>query len=154
MPSSTASVPCCSGLSNRTTRNSCSITAPAYQYWWRHGLLREMLDVAERTAALPSAAGLPPRSSTLLLWTRGTIRIALGRTPEAVPMLQQAAEAAKSLDDDWIRAHSLLSLAMTLPQEDAATMQAMLEESVELFRGLGDRWSVALALTPLGTSPP
>ena len=29
-------------------------------------------------------------------------------------------------------------------------MQAMLEESVELFRGLGDRWSVALALTPLG----
>jgi tetratricopeptide (TPR) repeat protein len=127
-----------------------SITAPAYQYWWRHGLLREMLDVAERTAALPSSAKLSPRLSTLLLWTRGTIRIALGRTQEAVPMLQEVAQSAKELDDDWVRGQSLFSLAMTLSQQDSAQMRAMLEEAVELFRGVGDDWSVAFALTPLG----
>jgi predicted ATPase len=127
-----------------------SIAAPAYRYWWRHGLLREMLDIADRTSTLPSSARLSPRLATLLLWTRGTIRIALGRTQEAVPMLQAAADDAKGLDDDWVRAQSLFSLAITLPQEDAAQMRAMLEEALALFRTLDDGWSIALALTPLG----
>ena len=127
-----------------------SIAAPAYRYWWRHGLLREMLDIADRTSTLPSSARLSPRLATLLLWTRGTIRIALGRTQEAVPMLQAAADDAKGLDDDWVRAQSLFSLAITLPQDDAAQMRAMLEEALALFRTVDDGWSIALALTPLG----
>ena len=45
--------------------------APLARYWWARGLLREMLDAAERTAALPSAAALPPDASSLLLWARG-----------------------------------------------------------------------------------
>jgi predicted ATPase len=127
-----------------------SITAPAYRYWWRHGLLREMLDVAEETAALPSSAQLSPRHTTLLLWTRGTIRIALGRTQEAVTMLKNAAESAKALDDDWIRAQSLFSLAIALPQDETAQMRAMLEEALTLFRRLEDSWGIAFVLTPLG----
>ena len=64
-------------------------------------------------------------------------------------MLQAAADDASGLDDDWVRAQSLFSLAITL-QEDAAQMRAMLEEALALFRTLDDGLSIALALTPLG----
>jgi hypothetical protein len=130
------------------------LTAPLTRYWWSRGLLGQMLDVADGVAALPSASALPPEEATLLLWTRGTIRVALGRGDEAVPLLEQLAPAARATGQDRLLAQALFSLALTRPlpdgEEPSADLRGMLEESVRLFRQAGDDWGVALALIPLG----
>ena len=68
-----------------------------------------MLEFAERVAALPSASALSPDEATLLLWTRGTIRVALGRAEEARPLLEALVPAARSTGQDRLvaAAHGL-----------------------------------------------
>jgi predicted ATPase len=126
------------------------LTAPLTRYWWVRGLLGEMLDVAERVAALPSAADLPAREAALLLWTRGTIRIALGRTAEAAPLIEEVV-ATGAAGDQRLLAPALFSLALVRPvEEGAATVRDLLTRAVDLARANGDRWGVGLALIPLG----
>ena len=91
------------------------LTAPLARYWWTRGLLGQMLDVAERTAALPSAVALAPREGALLTWTRGTIRVALGRAGEAVPLLEEVVAAARAQDEPTVLAPALFSLALVTP---------------------------------------
>jgi predicted ATPase len=128
------------------------LTAPLARYWWTRGLLGQMLDVAERTAALPSAAGLPPREGALLTWTRGTIRVALGRAGEAVPLLEEVVAAARTQGEPTVLAPALFSLALVTPigPEGSGQVRALLEESLGLFRAAEDDWGVCLALIPLG----
>jgi predicted ATPase len=132
------------------------LTAPLTRYWWSRGLLHQMLDLAERVAGLPSAAGLPPTEAALLLWTRGTIRVDLGRSQEALPLLENVMAAARAADDPRLLAQSLFSLALATSSAQgsapgpAEQVRAMLEESVRRFRDVGDDWGVALALIPLG----
>ena len=116
------------------------------------GLLGQMLDVAERTAALPSAAALAPREGALLTWTRGTIRVALGRAGEAVPLLEEVVAAARAQDEPTVLAPALFSLALVTPigPEDSGQVRALLEESLALFRQAVDDWGICLALIPLG----
>jgi predicted ATPase len=147
------------------------LTAPLTRYWWTRGLLSQMLEIADRTAALPSSAGLAAPEAAQLLWSRGTIRIALGRTDEALPMLTELVDRARALEDDRLLAQGLFSLALALPPDPPAEavdgvpagaggtptagdgrdrMRTMLEEAGALFRRLGDDWGVALVNTPLG----
>jgi tetratricopeptide (TPR) repeat protein len=127
------------------------LTAPLGRYWWVRGLLGQMLDVADRVAALPSAASLPAREAALLVWTRGTIRVALGCVEEAAPLLEEAVTVARAAGDDALLAQALFSSALTVPTgHDLAPVRARLTESVDVARGAGDRWGVALALIPLG----
>jgi predicted ATPase len=130
------------------------LTAPLTRYWWDRGLLGQMLDAADRVATLPSASALPPDESALLLWTRGTIRVALGRSGDAVPLLEELLEQARATGQDHLVAQALFSLAMTRPPPEGdqapGDLREMLEESVRLFRRAGDDWGVALALIPLG----
>jgi len=110
-----------------------------------------MLDLAEQTADLPSVDRLAPDAVALLLWCRGVIRIALGRVAEAQPFLQRLVGEARALQDDWLLAHGLTGLALTLPYETAAAdMRGMLHEALDIFRRLGDEWGVAFVLSPLG----
>ena len=127
------------------------IAAPLSRYWWSRSLLAPMLDLAEQTADLPSVDRLAPDAVALLLWCRGVIRIALGRVAEAQPFLQRLVEEARALQDDWLLAHGLTGLALTLPYETAAAdMRGMLHEALDIFRRLGDEWGVAFVLSPLG----
>jgi len=129
------------------------LTAPLTRYWWSRGLLNQMLAVADRVAALPSASALTPQEAALLLWTRGTIRVALGRTDEAVPLLEELVPAARATGQDRLVAQALFSLALTRPApegDEPAELRELLEESVRLFRAARDDWGVALALIPLG----
>ncbi len=128
------------------------LTAPLARYWWTRGLLGQMLDVAERTAALPSAVALAPREGALLTWTRGTIRVALGRAGEAVPLLEEVVAAARAQDEPTVLAPALFSLALVTPigREGSGQVRALLEESLALFRAADDDWGVCLALIPLG----
>ena len=127
------------------------ISAPLSHYWWTRGLLAQMLAFAEETAGLPSAADLPADAQALLLWSQGTIRIALGRVEEAVPYLRRLSDAAGAIGDERLRAHSMASLALTLPYETgAAEARSLMDEALRIFRHTGDRWGVAFVLTPLG----
>jgi predicted ATPase len=129
------------------------LTAPLTRYWWSRGLLGQMLDLADRVATLPSASALPAEEAALLLWTRGTIRVALGRTAEAVPLLDELVPAARETGQDRLVAQALFSIALTRPAPEGdqpAELRELLEESLGLFRAAGDDWGVALVLIPLG----
>jgi hypothetical protein len=91
------------------------------------------------------------REASLLLWTRGTIRVALGRTAEAVPMLEEVVTATRAAGDRRLLAPALFSRAIATPVEvGTGAVRDLLTEAVDLARANGDRWAVALALIPLG----
>jgi predicted ATPase len=126
-----------------------ALTAPLARWWWAHGLLVPMAAVAEETARLPSAATLPPESAALLLWARGTMRIALGQEEAAAPLLADVVEDARRREDPRLLGLGLVGLAMTRTAEDP-TLPALYEEAVQALRRSGDTWSVAFALVPHG----
>jgi predicted ATPase len=125
------------------------IAAPLARWWWARGLLAPMAELAERTARLPSVAALPAAAAAQLLWARGAMRIALGRTTEAVPLLHALVDDARTRDDPWLLGHGLVALAMTRPPDDPA-LAGLLGEGVAALRRSGDAWSVAYALVPFG----
>jgi predicted ATPase len=126
-----------------------ALAAPLARWWWARGLLVAMAETADATAALPSAAALPPHAAGLLRWARGTMRIELGREAEARPLLEQVADDARARGDDWLLGHGLIGLAMSgLP--DDPRLADRLAEAVEALRRSGDTWSVAFALVPHG----
>ncbi|NYJ05041.1 ATP-binding protein [Petropleomorpha daqingensis] len=125
------------------------IAAPLARWWWARGLLAPMAESAERTAALPSAAALPPDLAGLLRWARGATRVAHGSIEEAAPFIAEVVADARARDDAWLLGHGLVMLGMTRPPEDPE-QPALLAEAVDALRRSGDDWSVAYALVPLG----
>jgi predicted ATPase len=125
------------------------IAAPLARWWWASGLLAPMAELAERTARLPSAAALPPSAAAHLLWARGAMRIALGRTEDAVPLLHELIDDARTRNDPWLLGHGLTALAMTRQPDDPALAELLAEGLAELRRS-GDDWSVSYALLPHG----
>jgi hypothetical protein len=77
------------------------------------------------------------------------MRIALGRTEEAVPLLEAAVADARTRDDAWLLGHGLVGAAMLRPTDDP-DLPGMLGEAVAALRRTGDDWSVAYALVPHG----
>ncbi|MFW3171744.1 ATP-binding protein [Geodermatophilus sp. CPCC 206100] len=120
------------------------LAAPLARWWWARGLLATMAELAERTAALPSAAQLPPDLAGQLLWARGATRVALGRVPEARPLLEQLVADARARGDHWLLGHGLNGLAMTLPPGNPQ-LAPMLDDALVELRASGDTWSVAFA---------
>jgi predicted ATPase len=126
-----------------------ALAAPLARWWWARGLLVAMAGTADATAALPSAAALPPHAAGLLLWARGTMRIELGRDDEARPLLEQVVDDARARGDDWLLGHGLIGLAMSGPPDDPG-LADRLGEALAALRRSGDAWSVAFALVPHG----
>lgn len=125
------------------------LAAPVARWWWARGLLTSMAEIADRTAALPSAAALPPDAAALLLWARGLTRIAQGRGADGAPLLVRLVDDARARDDPWLLGHGLTGLAMTRGI-DAPDLAELLAEGVAALRRSGDAWSVAYALVPMG----
>ena len=119
-------------------------------YWWSRGLLVEMLRRAETVAELPSAAALPPDQAGVLLWCRGTVRIATGALDDARPLVERLLADARARDDDGVLALALFSASLLVPPQGDPGPQTLLEEAVRLFEEQGDLWGQALALAPLG----
>ena len=128
-----------------------ALTAPLARWWWARGLLVTMAAVAEETARLPSAAGLPQESAALLRWARGSMRIALGQEEAAAPLLTAVVEDARRRDDSWLLGLGLVGVGMTRTAEDP-DLPALFEEAVQALRRSGDNWSVAFALVPHGNA--
>jgi tetratricopeptide (TPR) repeat protein len=126
-----------------------AIAAPLARWWWARGLVAPMIEIADATAALPSAADLPAASAGLLLWARGSMRVALGRLREAAPMFAEVVDGARARDDPWLLGHGLIGMGMTRPPDDPE-LPGLFREAVAQLRRTGDAWSIAFALVPHG----
>ncbi|NEM04617.1 DUF4062 domain-containing protein [Geodermatophilus normandii] len=126
------------------------LTAPLVRWWWARGLLPDMAALAEQTAALPSAAALPPDLAGRLSWARAALRIAVGAPDRAVPLLDDVVDDARRRDDAWLLGHALGARAMTLTPGDPDVV-ALLDEGLAHLRRSGDGWSVAFSGMLRGT---
>jgi predicted ATPase len=127
-----------------------TVSAPLFSYWWSHGRLAEMRDLAEQAAALPSAATLTPHTAALLLWGRGMLHITSGQNQEAQPLLEQLLDAANSLGDMRLRAHALAGLGVCRAATDVSDARQLLAQAVAVFRGQHDHWGLSFALSAGG----
>ncbi|MGY1650155.1 ATP-binding protein [Geodermatophilus sp. SYSU D01119] len=125
------------------------LAAPLARWWWARGRLAAMSELADRTAALPSARRLSPAAAASLRWACGSTAIAMGRPADAVPQLTGLVAEARELGDPWLLAQGLTLLAMTRTPEDPS-LRPQLEEAEAAARASGDPWAVAFTLVPLG----
>ncbi|MGY1616362.1 ATP-binding protein [Geodermatophilus sp. SYSU D00691] len=125
------------------------IAAPLTRWWWSRGLLGPLAEVAEQTAALPSAGRLPAEERARLHWARGVTRVAGGRVEDAAPLLGAVVAEARDRGDPWLLGHGLVGVACTRPPEDPQ-LHDLLAEAVDALRRSGDAWSVAYALVHRG----
>lgn len=126
-----------------------TISARLTRYWWGRRVFTEMLTLAETVAGLNSAARLAPSEADLLAWSRGTMRIATGRTEQARPLLAAAERGARERGDRALLAQVWFSSALLAPAGDPAA-ERLLEQSLSAFTAARDLWGQALALIPLG----
>jgi tetratricopeptide (TPR) repeat protein len=119
-------------------------------YWWSRGLLPMTHDLAEKAAALPSAARLAPYASALLLGAQGMALVAVGQTAEAEPLLARTLETATTLGNARLRAYALLGLGGALAQRSAGEAGQRLGDAAEAFRATGDSWGLAMTLSTCG----
>ena len=126
------------------------LLASLFIYWWSRGLLPMTHELAERAAALPSAASLPPAASVFLLAARGSSLLMVGRAAEAEPLLQRTLEEATALGNRRLQAYALLSLGGALVRRAVGPACQRLDEAAGIFRDLGDRWGLALTLSTRG----
>ena len=71
------------------------LLTPLFTYWWSRGLLSTTNDLAEKAAALPSAAGLDRYGSALLSGARGMALIMVGRLDDDGVVRRAAARTAR-----------------------------------------------------------
>jgi predicted ATPase len=126
------------------------LLAPLFTYWWSRGQLAMTAEVAEKAAALPSAAGLEPHDAALLRGVWGMAMVMTGRASEAEPLLREAFATATTLDDARLRAYALLGLGWTAVNRAATEANERLDEAAEEFRRVGDSWGLAVTLSTRG----
>ncbi len=126
------------------------LLTPLLTYWWSRGLLPMTHDLAEKAAALPSAARLAPYASALLLGAQGMAMVAVGQTAGAEPLLARTLDIATTLGNARLRAYALLGLGGALAQRSPDEAGQRLGDAAEAFRATGDSWGLALTLSTCG----
>jgi len=126
------------------------LLTPLLTYWWSRGLLPMTHDLAEKAAALPSAARLTPYPSALLLGAQGMARVVVGQTADAEPLLARTLEIATTLGNARLRAYALLGLGGALANRSADEASQRLGDAAEAFRVTGDSWGLAITLSTRG----
>jgi predicted ATPase len=126
------------------------LLASLFIYWWSRGLLPMTHELAERAAALPSAARLTPAAAVYLLAARGISLLMVGRAAEAEPLLRQTLVVATSLGKRRLQAYALLGLGGALVHRAVGEACQRLDEATGTFRELTDRWGLALTLSTRG----
>jgi predicted ATPase len=136
-------------LSRGDAETVIRLGAPLFNYWWSRGLLPYTHPLAERVASLPAAHRLTPEAATLLLWGRGMALIAIGRTDQAQPFLQQMVEATRP-EDAGLHAHALFGLGLTLIHDNAVRAAVVLDQAAEEFRAWHLDWGLSITLSTRG----
>jgi predicted ATPase len=125
-------------------------TAPLFSYWWSHGELETMRELAERAVHLPSAAALSTPSRALMLWAQGMFQISTGHNAEALPILRELLETATMLADERLRAHALAGLGLAAAADDPDAARTLLQQAIGAFRSQQDSWGLAFVLSSAG----
>jgi predicted ATPase len=125
------------------------LSAPLFSYWWSRGLLPYTHPIAERSAALPSAARLSPDTATLLLWERGMAHISIGQNTQAEPLFQQMVAATRQVGGR-LHGHALFGLGASLIRSRPVQAAAILDQAADAFRSAGQDWGLALTLSTRG----
>jgi predicted ATPase/transcriptional regulator with XRE-family HTH domain/Tfp pilus assembly protein PilF len=102
--------------------------------------------------ALGRSVGSPRNIGSVLIMYSALLRV-LKRFQEAASMLHECLEIGRAENDQWLVAISLQhlsALAKHRGEIDYPDAMEMMEESVALFRELGDRWGLALSLVQAG----
>ena len=126
------------------------LLASLFIYWWSRGLLPMTHVLAERAAALPSAATLTPSASAFLLGARGMPMLMTGRPAEAEPLLLRALETATSAGNRRLQGYALLGLGGALVHRAVGEACQRLDEAAAVFRDVADQWGLALTLSTRG----
>jgi hypothetical protein len=127
-----------------------ALTAPLFTYWWSHGLLSEMRELAEQAAALPSASRLAPEATALLGWARGMFRVSVGQNDEAQPLLSEVVAVTNTGATAQLHAYAVVGLGLTYATGNAGETKKLLDEAISAFVGFDDRWNLAFALSVRG----
>lgn len=119
------------------------------RFWLQRGHQREGRDWLER--ALELDGDTEPALRSAALSTLGNLLRELGEHPGATLSFERARDLARSAKDDRREAEALGGLAALSDdvRDDAAT-RSFAEQSVALWRGVGDRRGLARALLALG----
>jgi predicted ATPase len=126
------------------------LLTPLLTYWWSRGLLPKTHALAEKAAALPSAANLSPYGSALLLGAQGMALAVVGRHADAVWPLESTLATATALGNARLRAYALLGLGWALAHHSPADAAQRLDGAAEAFRATGDSWGLAMSLSNRG----
>jgi predicted ATPase len=126
------------------------LLTPLLTYWWSRGLLPMTYDLAERAAALPSAARLTPYAAALLLCAQGTAMVVVGQNARAEPLLTRSLETATSLGDTQLQAYTLLGLGGAVVERSTDEASQRLGDAAEAFRATHDWWGVVVSLSSRG----
>jgi predicted ATPase len=126
------------------------LLTPLLTYWWSRGLLPMTHDLAEKAAALPSAARLAPYASALLLGAQGMAMVVVGQTAEAEPLLARTLETATTLGNARLRAYALLGLRWALGHRSVDEACQRLDDAAEAFHATVDWWGLAITLSIRG----
>ena len=70
----------------------------------------------------------------------------------ALTMFKEAVDVAKSNDDKWALANALRGLGAAIERFDFLAARPVLEESIVLWRGIGDKMGLAEALSQMGST--
>jgi predicted ATPase len=127
-----------------------ALTAPLFVYWWSHGLLGEMRQLAEVASELPSAAQLPPEAATSLQWARGMFQVSVGQNDQAQPLLRRVLDATNTTADPRLHAHALAGLGIASAITNVTEAKQLLDDALGAFRAVDDRWGLAYALSARG----
>ncbi len=136
-------------------------TSPEVRTWWRAkmlsqpDLLWDREDFAAVRAAAEEALGIW-RELGDGWWTACTLVI-LGWLPlyqgdadAALHVFQEAVSVARGLDDQWVLARALKGLGAAITRRDLAEARPVLEESIAIWREIGDKVGLADALQQMG----
>jgi predicted ATPase/transcriptional regulator with XRE-family HTH domain len=102
--------------------------------------------------ALGRSIGSPRNIGSFLIMYSALLRT-LSRYQESASMLHESLEIGRAEEDQWLVAISLQhlsALAKHRGEIDYPDAMEMMEQSVALFRELGDRWGLALSLVQAG----
>jgi predicted ATPase len=126
------------------------LLTPLFTYWWSRGLLPMTNELAEKAAALPSAALLDTYGTVLLSGARGMSLIMVGQVDAAEPLLIESLQGATEIGNDRLRAYALLGLGGASGNRDVRQAGERLDEAAAVFLSIGDDWGLALSLSTRG----
>ena len=128
--------------------DAAAATWTLWHFWFLHDHLKEGLRI---TGQILEAAELSDRQRARVMSTRGFMAFWFGDYATAMPVLTQALDTYRTLDDPEGIALTQIPLgfiaSVVVGPEDALPR---FEEALEIFRTLGDKWGEVLVLNARG----